>query len=357
VAILAAAFALLVPARAGDAHGTIDVRTVLDRVEPDVPGLRVQVVVGISAELIVENRTPEVLEVLDDIGNPFMRIGPQGVEGDFTSPVWLAVNAPNGVPDQTALPTGSPRWERVTTEPVWGWFDHRMHPGGTISGTWEVPMRLGTRTVTVHGRVAPLTGQGAFVPILRSAARPTDGLLVAVLPGRIPGIYLQSERQDVVTVVGRDGKPFARIGPNGVEVDAASPTWAADRKAQGHLLESIGATGWQQVDTRPTLAWLDDRGLWPEGDPPRSARAATKPVDILEWEVPLDVAGAPVVIKAVTQWVPFVAPAGGSGAAGGDGGGRSFPWAPVAVGAAAIVLVVGRWRFTRRRQVGATEGP
>ena len=143
------------PARA---HGTIEVRTMLERVEPAVPGLTMKLVLSVTAELVVDNRTTELLEVLDDAGNPFMRIGPSGVEGDFNSPIWLAVNAPSGVPDQTTLPTGPPRWQHVSTDPTWGWFDHRMHPAGTIAGAWEVPMRLGGRPVTAHGRVEPLTG-------------------------------------------------------------------------------------------------------------------------------------------------------------------------------------------------------
>jgi hypothetical protein len=344
VILVVAVLGALLPGNARG-HGTIEARTVLERVDPEIAGLTVQVAVSVTAQIIVENRTPEVLEVLDDTGTPFMRIGPGGVEGDFASPFWISVNSPNGVPVPPGRPAATPQWRRVSAEPSWGWFDHRMHPGsgGVVAGPWTLPMRLGTQSVIVHGRAEPFAERGAFVPILRSDARAAEGVVVAVLPGRIPGVYLVNDGPDVVTVIGRDGKPFARIGPDGVEVDRANPTWIADRKAQGRILESLGQTGWERIDDKPALAWIEDRGLYAEDEPPAHVRGATEPVDIHEWRVPIEVAGERITLEAVTQWVPFVAAAVPSDAS-------SFPWAPVVAVAAAVALLLARWRFRTTRQ-------
>jgi hypothetical protein len=321
------------------------VRTILTGVDPPAPGLTVQVVVSVSAQVVVENTTGELLEILDDAGKPFIRIGPGGVEGDFGSATWAAVNTPEGLTEGLTLEPGPERWVTVTTAPSWGWFDHRMHPTGAIAGPWEIPMRLGGRPLAIKGRVEPLAYQGAFVPVLRSEPRPVDGLVVTVLPGRVPGVYVESQREDTVTVFGSDGMPFARISPNGVEVNPASSTWQADRKAQGHVLDVIGRTDWYSIDTRPVLAWLDERGLFPELDPPARVRGATEPVDVIAWDVPIEVGGRRIVMKAVTQWVPFAAPevAGGQGDSS-----SSFPVAP-AITIGAGVALLAAWAIRRSR--------
>src|SRR5680860_1141193 len=57
---------------------------------PEVEGLTVQVVRGLAGQLVLANTTDQVVEVLDDDGRAFLRIGPNGVEADVGSPTWQA---------------------------------------------------------------------------------------------------------------------------------------------------------------------------------------------------------------------------------------------------------------------------
>ena len=64
----------------------IGVTSVLDSVEPPLPdGVTVQVVRSVADQVVAANTTATPLEVLDEAGEPFLRIGPAGVEGDVAS--------------------------------------------------------------------------------------------------------------------------------------------------------------------------------------------------------------------------------------------------------------------------------
>ena len=53
--------------------------------------MRIEVHKTISPQLVVENTTRHTVEVLDDAGVPFLRIGPQGVEGNVAARAWGAI--------------------------------------------------------------------------------------------------------------------------------------------------------------------------------------------------------------------------------------------------------------------------
>jgi hypothetical protein len=74
---------------------------------------------------------PEVF-VPDYDGNPYLRVGPDGVfENQESTAVYLnrdrngATDVPEGL-----NPTGKPRWKKVSSEPVARWHDHRGHRMG-----------------------------------------------------------------------------------------------------------------------------------------------------------------------------------------------------------------------------------
>lgn len=88
-ALSVAATALLTGALPASAHGADpSIRTVLDRIEPEVPGVTIQGVASVSAELVAENTTPTELVALAETGEPFLRIGPEGVLSNVASPTW-----------------------------------------------------------------------------------------------------------------------------------------------------------------------------------------------------------------------------------------------------------------------------
>jgi hypothetical protein len=70
--------------------------------------------------------------VPDYDGNPYLRVGPEGVfENQESTAVYLnrdrngATDVPEGL-----NPTGKPRWKKLSSEPVVRWHDHRGHRMG-----------------------------------------------------------------------------------------------------------------------------------------------------------------------------------------------------------------------------------
>ncbi|MBW3536975.1 MAG: hypothetical protein KY395_04280, partial [Actinobacteria bacterium] len=190
------------------------VTNVLDSVEPALPeGVTIQVTRSVADQLVAENTSGVALEVLDDEGEAFLRIGPGGVEADVASPEWHRSNSPEGLP---TLPDGvsetaEPQWVNVSPDPSWGWFDHRLHeapvamppaaaPGeDVVLDRWEVPMRFGETSIRVRGRRLFSRPAGWFRHEIES---PIPGMRVSVLEGNVPAIFLTARGQADVELLG-----------------------------------------------------------------------------------------------------------------------------------------------------------
>jgi hypothetical protein len=309
------------------AHGSDPgVRAVLDTVEPRPPGVTVQVAASVTAQLVVANTTPTELSVLDDGGQPFLRVGPEGVLANLASPSWYLSNSPNGdaVVPPDAQPGAPPRWARVAAEPAWGWFDHRLHPTPrqVASGTrrarktttlarWTVPFDYGGEPVRATGRVVYEPERGAVTARLRRPAWPFDGVTVQVAPGRVPVLFLTNDGAEPVLVLGRDGEPFARVGPGGVEVNRRSSSWADNARVQGQDLAVAAAVidpgappEWSPVTGAPSYSWLEFRGLYEQDRPPRRVLDRDKTAVLRTWTVPLEQGGRRVDVRGETIWRP-----------------------------------------------------
>lgn len=320
---------------------------VLDTVEPPPPdGVLVQVTRSVADQIVVENTTPADLEVLDEAGRPFLRIGPRGVEGDVASAEWARSNSPGGgaVLPETALADAPPSWIQVSTEPSWGWFDHRLHrvalttaprvvPGSSVElERWEIPMRLGGRPLVARGRRLFSRPAGRFRHEITSSI---DGIEAAVLDGAVPAIFLRAEASAPELVLfGTDGEPFARIGTRGAEVNQASPTWSLTERSRSGLVPDgpIGwgtAPRWRQENTAPHLTWLEPRAI------PRSEG------DDVAWSIPGRLGAEPVAIQGRSVWIPAASQTRSSGRA----------WFVAGLSAGAVLLAgvsVAIWRRRRR---------
>jgi hypothetical protein len=363
-AALASAPALAV--RPAAAHPSDpQVRVVLDEVRPSIPDVAVSVVVSAAPQLVASNRTSEELTVLAETGEPFLRIGPDGVLANVDSPSWHLSNSPGGVATvpATASPDAPPRWVRVAVDPQWGWFDHRLHPEATTVppeaveaeepttlASWEVAFEYAGEPMTASGRIEYRPAAGRITARLAGADRPLPGVAVQVAPGPVPAVVLRASGTEPVTVLGSEGEPFARIGPGGVEVNRHSPLWVDNARAQERdpagtaLIDPAAPPDWLALSPATTFTWLEFRGAYPDPDPPRSARRATDPVVLLEWSVPLQVGGRTAQIEGETVWIP--AGTGVDGTTDADPGswlGR--PTVAIAIVAAAaiiVLIVVGR---------------
>ncbi len=315
------------PAPPAAAHSSDpSVRPVLDAVQPALPGVTVQIAASVTAQLVVANPTPTPLSVLDGDGQPFLRIGPEGVLANRSSPWWYLTNSPNGdasIPAD-AQPGAPPRWERVSAEPAWGWFEHRLHPAPqgvppdvsrthrlTTLARWSVPFDYGGQPVGVSGRIVYEPVRGAVTTRLRGTTRPFRDVEVQLAPGRVPALFLANRSAEPVVVTGRDGEPFLRVGPNGADVNRRSPTWADDARAQGQdltvsaaVVDPTAPPDWAPVAGAQTYSWLEFRGLYEHDRPPRRILEGGKTAVLRAWTVPLEHGGRRVELRGETVWKP-----------------------------------------------------
>jgi hypothetical protein len=167
--IVAATLALMASPAAADPARPTNYSSAVTRLEPAVPGVRVDVVGGDAFLRIRVDPGHEVV-VLGYENEPYLRVGPDGtVEQNVRSPAVL-LNT-NRYASVGAQPAGvdaeaEPQWQRVANGGEYVWHDHRSHwmgkalppqLGGAESGVvfddWKVPLRVDGAAVTVHGRL------------------------------------------------------------------------------------------------------------------------------------------------------------------------------------------------------------
>lgn len=353
LAALAAAGAALctvggaVPAAAPAHETNPQIRSRIDAVRPALPaGVEIELIESIATELSVVNRTRRTLEVLGRAGRPFLRIGPDGVQADIASPDWYRTNDPTGlagIPEGVRGGDAAPQWVEVAEEPSWAWFDHRMHPEENANvptdalrqrraatlARWTVPMRYGGAEVEVAGVVEfrPLVGRQS--QRLTSSPQLAGAGFVTLLPGAVPGLFVESTGSEPLTVIGREGAPFARIGPDGVEVNLRSPTHIDDQRARGEsptvAAEADAAPRWKKVADVPRYSWLESRARYARQQPPQAVLERDEPSVLLRWSVPVRAAGERVAITGETSWVPRPASLAAPGAGDDAGGGGVSP--------------------------------
>ena len=199
LAMLVAVVILATPERAEAHTRTQEVTNVVSALttEPEIDGVSWTVHTG-GLLITAENRTDAVLVVRGYDGEPYLRIGPQGVERNRRSPTTylnderFTARTGRDVADRApAMPTdvdpdAEPEWVAHRDEPVATWHDHRTHwmspapprfveaspvsraamrmrlvgPIGVagsdagVFATWEVPAELDGRPAGVTGELA-----------------------------------------------------------------------------------------------------------------------------------------------------------------------------------------------------------
>ena len=386
LAALFVAVAGVIPATAHE--GGEGLSNVVDSVLPATAGLTVAVVASVADELVVENRSPDVVTVPDPGGRPFLRIGPDGVLADLNAPFWYTSNNPGASP---VLPPGvttsvDARWAKVATEPSWGWFDPRLPsrdvepparpaPGATVHlAQWAIPLTIGGHPVRVsgHQEYSPVTGS---VRARITAPPPTSTGLVLTLVagGRAPGVFGSWSGTVPATIVGEAGEPFLRFGPTGADANLDSPTWREAQQARGQTPgETVGAavgTGsvaggpvrWKHLDDVPRISWIDPRLTYRPGVPPPDVQARRQPSELLRWTIPVEAASVRTDVAGVTEWVPdaspgALAPNAAPPNAASPNRGPSRRGSPVAGAARAAGIVVALaalgWGIRRRMLAG-----
>lgn len=152
-------------------------------------------------------------------------------------------------------------------------------------------------------------------------------------------IELTYDGSGTLIVIGYEGEPYLRIGPDGVEQNVNSPATYLnqDRYARTPLPATADAEAtpdWQQISSGRTVSFHDHRTHWMSTVPPTQVEADPDQEFVIfeHWEIPLTIDGRDAVLAGDLTWVP--APS-------------RVPW--IALGllvaaAAAVVLVRGAWQ-------------
>jgi hypothetical protein len=386
LAALALAWALIgavvaMAARPASAHtGDGLSQPVFEQMTPVVGGIDVQVAYSATYQLLVANHTPQPVTFLADSGEPFLRIGPAGVEANFASPTFYDSNVPEGLsryPDQARPgPDVPPRWRKIAAQPAWGWYDHRLHPaqGGVLPpavlqankvavlGRWTVPLRYGDQPGQLQGRFEFRPPTGSYAMVQKSSLTPAAGVKIQVVSAStVPAIFVENLSPDPVVVLGKDGEPFARIGPKVTEVNLKSPTWVGVQQALGHdpsdEADAAAAPKWSQVADAPRWSWLEFRAAAPKTDPPAAIVQRAGASTIKTWSIPIFIGDKKSAVEGITQFVPIAELRRRAGVGPSTGGGSKLPLYGGAALAAAV-LGAGGWLVTssRRRNRPAEKG-
>jgi hypothetical protein len=355
------------PARA---HGGEQLAVpILEHVAPTVPGVKIEVAHSVNYQFVARNDSGQPITFLADSGEPFLRIGPGGVEGNFASPTFFDSNDPQGAsqfPEQAKPgPDVPPIWRRLAAEPSWGWYDHRLHPADpvlqpevvkanklAVVGRWKVPIRLGDAAGEVAGRFEFRPAIGSYTMVQKSSLTPAEGLKIQVVPAsRVPAIFVENLSPEPIVVLGKEDEPFARIGPTGAEVNLRSPTWVEVQQARGQdpseAADPTAEPKWQQVAEGPRWTWLEFRAAAPHTDPPPAIVEGGRATTVRTWSIPYLVGGQRRTVDGITEFVPIAVLRERAGSPGGSepGGGSDVPrYAGFAL--AAAVLGGGGWLVT-----------
>ncbi|MBM0278326.1 hypothetical protein [Micromonospora tarensis] len=257
-------------AHGADAPDATDYRTRTAGVAPARPGLEVRVVEA-GARLELTNRTGRAIEVIGYSGEPYLRVGPDGVFENSRSP---AAYLNRTIAGDTALPAEAdpaapPSWRRVADGTTVRWHDQRAlwqepAPPAAVRAAperehrvrdWTVPLRDGTDPVAIVGTldwVPPPDGYTWWaVSIVGLLAVGALGLVAAASPA---GARALSALGALLVVGGAVAVGY----PVGREVDAGAQgvggVLAGLLSGQiWPLLTGLGAiaAGWYALSRRP----------------------------------------------------------------------------------------------------------
>lgn len=374
------ALALGVAGSDAGAHGSDpSIETVVGLARP-LPGVETEVVQSVVPELSIVNRSRTELEVLDSAGTPFLRLGPRGTEGNLDAASFYRSGDPSGaepVPARALRPHAPPVWAVLSRTPAWGFFDPRMRadiaaaPPAVRAGhrpavlaRWSIPLRYGATTDAASGAVEYRPPVGGALAQMSSPLHPAPGLTAALTPGAFPDLFLTDSGAQPVTVIGRDGEPFARIGPNGVSVNLRSPTHVDDVVARGErpaqAADAAAPPVWQHVSSSQSYDWLEARARYAAADPPPAALERAGPTVLRRWSVPLELGARRLDLAGTIDWVPSadasaVLAAERTPGSGSSHGGGDIPVAWPALAAAAALVAAVAVRYARRSRLGADD--
>ncbi len=176
-----------------------------------------------------------------------------------------------------------------------------------------------------------------YLTSIQAVVPQVDGVEVEVI-GAGWQLELSNRTDQDVTVLGYEGEPYLRVGPDGVFENRRSPATYLNRARDAGIevpaaADADASPEWRRLGGGRTARWHDHRAHWMGGGPPPSVRDAPGDAHVVlpEWTVPVLLgSGETMEIRGDLRWIP---------------GPPRWPWILTAVvGAVAVALAGLRWR-------------
>ncbi len=160
------------------------------------------------------------------------------------------------------------------------------------------------------------------------------GMRLEVVDGG-DSLRLTNPTDDTVTILGYQGEPYLKVGPDGVFENVRSPAvfLNQDRYAQSPVPESADPAAepdWHKISSGDTVTWHDHRVHWMSRDLPAQVieDPGSEHMIIPEWQVDLLVGDEEVAVTGDLVWVPGPSP---------------LLWLALVIVLAAVVAVCAFW--------------
>jgi len=119
-------------------------------------------------------------------------------------------------------------------------------------------------------------------------------------------LELRTDGRPTVEVLGYDGEPMFRVGPDGAWRNERSPSVYVDIPGGA---ARAGASPraeprWQRLTDRPVVRWPDHRSVWHGSPPPPVLADPGRVHRVLDWHVRIRVDGQPATIDGFVEWLP-----------------------------------------------------
>ena len=332
--LVALGLAVLVAGGPADAHGggRTPARPVVTGIEPPTEGVTATAVFAGDWRVSVTSTSALPVTVLDAAGRPFIRLTAGGAEGDYGTPAWHDANMLSPVMSRRPEGGGSDTpldWRFVSRTPTWSWFDPRIRPEpGLVTEEiaaagapvrlrdFAVPIAVGEQPARITGYLEFEPTTGVYRHTLLTVSSPVRGLKVGLVKGvTVPTLTLSNATGETVTIVGRDGEPFARIGDS-VEVNLTSPTWVETGQVLGFVPAVVSdpqaPPHWLRILDGRSWSWPDLRSRPPDEEVSGETLSREGAVVVKRWTVPLLVGSRSLEVRGVTEFIPMVGRSGRS---------------------------------------------
>lgn len=143
--------------------------------------------------------------------------------------------------------------------------------------------------LAVAGPAPAHVGHGGGQLVIEGIEPAEKGVRLSAVPGAIGKLRLATAGATEVEVLGKAGQPMLRVGPEGVDANAASPDWYTVNEPLGIAQVPVTAKPaagerWTRVSRRRSWEWFDHR-FHPPGKP------------VYKWRIPIRVNGEPATIR------------------------------------------------------------